>query len=406
MVKTIWASFCVMLLGATVIFYIFQRGISNMLLDLALQSNVQTFLSASMEDQRRLAELHPQEVQVYRARFESIKALRDNYLILEHSRTDMGQNFELALMSLLGTIILGSTGIYFWQHRRQARRLERLQTYLVALSEGRTDIVVADQGHDLLGRIGSMIEKTSRVLARQRQRLTNLDALSAWQEAARRHAHEIRTPLTAARMELGAMTSYVCKHAPELASRTRQLEQSVNEELDHLKEFTAAFTSFAKIGKPKLAPTVLHEMLARFSERFSEAWAHLTIRLEPGHEALVVDLDKDMVRQVLVNLCNNSALAIEPNTGVVSLKIAFEGEYPAVDVSDNGPGIPAEIRASVFKPYTTSRKIGEGMGLGLSIAQKIMLDHGGDLVLKDTGPAGTCFRLIFPRSKEDLDTWQ
>lgn len=406
MVKTLWVALCVMLLGATLIFYVFQRGISNMLLDLALQSNVQAYLADSMEDQRTLAELKPEETQHYRARFEAIKDLRDHYLILEHSRTDVGKNFELTLMSLLAVIILGSTGLYFWQHRRQARRLERLQTYLEALSEGRTNIVVEDKGNDLLGQIGHMIEKTSGVLSRQRQRLNNLDALSAWQEAARRHAHEIRTPLTAARMELGALTSYVCKHAPDLATRTRELEESVNEELDQLKEFTAAFTSFAKIGKPKLAPTHLHEMLARYCERFAEAWTHLTLRLEPGHEDFVVDIDKDMVRQVLVNLCNNSALAIEPNEGEVALKIVFEGESPAVDVRDNGPGIPPEIRASVFKPYTTSRKIGEGMGLGLSIAQKIMLDHGGDLVLVETGPSGTCFRLIFPRSKEDLDTWQ
>lgn len=406
MVKMVWVSFCVMIVAATLIFYVFQRGISNMLLDLALQSNVQTFLSQSMEDQRQLAELHPEQISEYRTRFEAIKALRDNYLILEHSREDMGQKFQLTLMSLLLGIVLSSTGFYFWQHRRQARGLEQLQTYLIALSEGRSDIAVAHKGHDLLGRIGLMIEKTSNVLARQRQRLNSLDALSAWQEAARRHAHEIRTPLTAARMELGALTSYVCKRAPELAERTRELEQSVNEELNQLKEFTAAFTSFAKIGKPKLQRTVLYDMLARYCDRFTEAWAHLALTLESGNETLEVDIDKDMVRQVLVNLCTNSALALAPNSGTVTLRIVLEGESPAVDVRDNGPGIPAELRSSIFKPYTTSRKIGEGMGLGLSIAQKIMLDHGGDLTLVDSSEKGTCFRMTFPRSKEDHDTWQ
>lgn len=405
MIKMVWVSFCLMVLGATLVFWVFQRTFSDYLVNLALHSKVQTLLSSSMDDQRKLSELDRENTKDYRARFDEIKSLREHYFVMEHTIDGLVRNFQITLTALLISILLASGGFYFWQHRRQKRRLEGLQGHLLALSEGQVDIQVADKAHDLLGQIGRMIEKTSGVMARQRKRLVKMDSLSAWQEAARRHAHEIRTPLTAARMEVNAMASYVCKRAPDLEERTRYLQESVNEELDRLKEFTAAFTSFAKIGKPKRQDTNAHAMLAKFTELFAEAWHNMNLVLAPGCEDEVVSMDKDMVRQVLVNLCNNSSLAVVKERGQVTFSLACNEETLNIDVSDDGPGIPADIRAGVFKPYTTSRKIGEGMGLGLSIAQKIMLDHGGDLTLMDTSSEGTCFRLIFPKSKEEMDSW-
>jgi C4-dicarboxylate-specific signal transduction histidine kinase len=108
-----------------------------------------------------------------------------------------------------------------------------------------------------------------------------------------------------------------------------------------------------------------------------------------------------MLRQVLVNLCDNSSLAIrasEESRGVVTLRAGEAGRNVFLDVTDDGPGVPAEIRSRVFEPYVTTRKVGEGMGLGLAISKKILLDHGGDLELLASSGAGTTFRLTFPRS--------
>ena len=99
-----------------------------------------------------------------------------------------------------------------------------------------------------------------------------------------------------------------------------------------------------------------------------------------------------MLRQVLVNLCSNSAGAGAQH---VAFWIAKNGARVLLDVRDDGTGVPPALRARVFDPYVTTRKIGEGMGLGLSISRKLMLDHGGDLVLLDTSEKGTVFRLTF-----------
>ncbi|MCP4560794.1 MAG: two-component sensor histidine kinase, partial [Bosea sp.] len=110
-----------------------------------------------------------------------------------------------------------------------------------------------------------------------------------------------------------------------------------------------------------------------------------------------------MLRQVLVNLCDNSSLALGDRRGRLELGLGSDAEGPFVEVSDDGPGIADEVRSRLFEPYTTTRTIGHGMGLGLAISKKIMLDHDGDLELLRTSEDGTTFRLTLPPCPEEMD---
>jgi two-component system C4-dicarboxylate transport sensor histidine kinase DctB len=132
-------------------------------------------------------------------------------------------------------------------------------------------------------------------------------------------------------------------------------------------------------------------MLEEFCTTFGNAWPAL--RLEENGGDAIVCVDRDMLRQVLVNLCSNSARAVNGD-GRVTFSIA-KGKAVTLDVRDNGAGVPESLRARVFDPYITTRKIGDGMGLGLSISRKVMLDHGGDLELVESSNGGTTFRLTF-----------
>lgn len=79
--------------------------------------------------------------------------------------------------------------------------------------------------------------------------------------------------------------------------------------------------------------------------------------------------------------------------------ILGSGRSVALDVSDDGHGIAESLRDRVFDPYVTTQEVGEGMGLGLSISRKILLDHGGDLQLLATSETGTTFRITFGESE-------
>ncbi|HEY4588869.1 MAG TPA: HAMP domain-containing sensor histidine kinase [Thermoanaerobaculia bacterium] len=393
------ATLCGMLLAAAVVLWLFDREISGPWFRLGVQPEITSELERSMTDQKTLARFDPQHRDLYHARFEATEALLNHFRILEHNRTGIRRRWEMILLAAVLAVLAMAGGLHLLRQGRLDARLERLRLALIALSDGQEDLEIGDRRRDVIGRIAGMIEDTSRAMARDRKRLASLKNLSGWQETARRHAHEIRTPLTAARLELTRLERLLD------SEESRQVAHSVGEELERLGRFTQQFTSFARLPQPRPQVHDLGRVVEEFVTTFAAAWPNLDLRFEPPGKPLPAALDRDMLRQVLVNLCDNSSLAIRAageERGMVTLQAGEAGSgNVCLDVADDGPGIAPEIRSRVFEPYATTRRVGEGMGLGLAICKKILLDHGGDLELRSSSGAGTTFRLTFPRRVED-----
>jgi signal transduction histidine kinase len=317
---------------------------------LAAQREVEEQLHRSLDDQKRMARLDPSSAPEARRRFESIAALLRHLRVLQITRETLVRQTQ--------ELIIGAVAL------------------LLACG------------------VAAAVERSSRRGEADRRRLRYLEHLSAWQEAARRHAHEIRTPLTAIRMEIDRLTALVPE--PLLSDEVETIRASIVREIGHLSDFTRNFTSFAAIPTPKKQPLDLQRFLADFVATFSNAWPNLALRVTGDGEPTVVSADADMLRNVLANLATNSSLALSARHGTFTLRAAREHGNGCVYVADDGPGLPPMIRARLFEPYTTSRGIGEGMGLGLAISRKILLDHGGDLDLVESTPTGTTFRLTLP----------
>jgi signal transduction histidine kinase len=387
--------------AAALVFQAFQRQLSGAWFAFGAHPDVLALIDSSLEDQTRLARLDPAHAAAYRRRFEEVRTLQTHFQVLAYNRREIVARYEQILLGVVsGIVVLAGSG-YAWRQVRQEARLAGLQTALGDLSAGRSDVRVGERRRDLIGRIAAMVEQTSRVMARDRRRLASLENLAAWQEAARRHAHEMRTPLTAARLELSRMASLLAESGSPGGDLVR-LQESVVQEIDRLGRFTQGFTSFARLPQPALARHDLGRLVGELVDLFAAAWPELTLRFAPppAPQTFAVLVDPEMLRQVLVNLCDNSALALRERgrgAGTVTFSLSVLGdEGIALDVADDGPGVPEEIRGRLFAPYTSSRRIGEGMGLGLAISRKILLDHGGDLELVRTSAEGTVFRLLFP----------
>jgi signal transduction histidine kinase len=383
-------------------FHLFQRQLSRGWFAFAVHPDVVAIVERSRDDQKLLARLDPAREAAYRHRFDQAQTLLGRLHVLDLSRREIVRRYEVVLLGLVaGLFVLAGSG-YAWRQARQQRRLGRLQEALADLAAGRTDVRVGGRRRrrDLIGRIGRMVEQTSRAMARDRRRLASLENLSAWQEAARRHAHEMRTPLAAARLELARVRDLAAAVGDEAARvELTRLQESVAQELDRLNAFTRHFTSFARLQRPALARRDLAALAGELVDLFASAWPELTLRVVPPGAPVVALVDPELLRQVLVNLADNSALAMREHGRQGTLTLSFPAlpEAVALDVADDGPGVPAELRGRLFEPYTTSRRIGEGMGLGLAIARKVLLDHGGDLELLESSAAGATFRLLFPR---------
>ncbi len=332
----------VAVIATTVLFWVLLHQISSVWLDVALRPEVRQALERSLEDQKTLRALDPAHRERYRKQFDDTRTLLNRMEVLRMNRVGLLRRFELALVLMFAIAALLAAVTLWMRYRR----------------------------------------------AQERERAEYLDRVTSLQETARRHAHEIKGPVTAARLELERFADLA--RAGVSAEELAHAHESVVEELDRLARFTREFSSFGGLGKPVLRRESLGQMIEEFCATFANAWPSLA--LQDGGGDAIVCVDRDMLRQVLVNLCSNSAKADARN---VAFSIVRNGSHVLLDLRDNGSGIPSSLRARVFDPYVTTRKVGEGMGLGLSISRKLMLDHGGDLVLLDTSEKGTTFRLIF-----------
>ncbi|HVG23507.1 MAG TPA: ATP-binding protein [Thermoanaerobaculia bacterium] len=328
--------------AASLLFWFVVHRVSNLWLDVALRPEVRQAMERSLEDQKQLRRLDPARRDVYRRRFDDMQQQLNRLEVIRMNREAMLRRFELALVAVftLGALLAAVT---LWMRYRRAQQRER---------------------------------------AEYRERVSSL------QETARRHAHEIKGPLTAARLELERFSDLARRGAGEQELMAAQ--ESVGEELERLARFTREFSSFGGIGSPQLRRESLGQLLEEFCATFASAWPPM--RLEENGGDAIVCVDRDMLRQLLVNLCTNSSRASATR---VTFAIAKAATRVMLDVRDDGSGIAESLRARVFDPYVTTRRIGEGMGLGLSISRKVMLDHGGDLELVSSSAEGTVFRVTF-----------
>jgi signal transduction histidine kinase len=298
----------------------------------------------------------------------------------------------LAALGLLLAIAAG-----FVISRRVTRPVEALTEAANRIAAGSPGVKVP--ASNATGELKTLIETFNRMtddLKSATDRLVASERIAAWQEVARRLAHEIKNPLTPIRMSLETLLA-ASQRGPTDERFMRLFSESaaaVLEEVDRLKRIVDEFSQFARLPRPVLAPLSLSELTQQVMALYAP---HDGLRylVELG-EGLEVLGDRDQLTQVLVNLVKNAEEAMAPvGGGTVTVKTFAEGRDVVLEVSDQGPGIPAELKARLFEPYVTSKP--QGTGLGLAIALRIAQEHDGRLVADDAAGRGARFRLLLPR---------
>jgi PAS domain S-box-containing protein len=154
-----------------------------------------------------------------------------------------------------------------------------------------------------------------------------------------------------------------------------------------------------------IQPTSLKELIDGVLELSRERFRMHSIRLScsPIEASLEVPCREVQIAQVVMNLLQNAFDAVSETTDEkwIEVKVHAVADRVVVSVIDSGPGVAVEIRDRIMEPFFTTKPVGKGMGLGLSLAHSIARQHGGDLTLgKDQGH--TCFLLALPLRREDL----
>jgi PAS domain S-box-containing protein len=196
-------------------------------------------------------------------------------------------------------------------------------------------------------------------------------------------AHEIGTPLNV----ISATAEYLL---PEAGPEARGQLKGIVAETERISRLVRDLLRFARGGSAGRTAVALPEALERVRSllRISLDRRRVTLRVELPPDLPVLHADPDGLHQVLLNLLVNASAAVaEGGTiGVRAQALEVDGErMVAVEVHDDGPGVPPELRERIFDPYFTTRA--EGTGLGLAVCARIVADHGGDLRV-DEGPLG------------------
>jgi signal transduction histidine kinase len=396
---TPWVALAALALAA---FLSLQRELPGTWAALGARPEVVSALQHSLDDQRRIAREHPEEAPALRARFEETRTLLNRLRIVEYSRPGLAARYRAFLWLLFGILALAAGLLYFAHRRLLESRLASLGEGLERLSRGEVDLAVAEPGRDALGRVARMIERASRTAAADRQRAARLEHLAAWQEGARRVAHEIRTPLTAALLDLARLEDRCLGEAGGRGGGGARDDaalldvERLRHEMRTIQAYVDRLATFARLPEPALQAGDLAAFVRRYVDAFREAFPPVTLSAAAGApDPLHARFDADLLRQALANLCRNAAEAAGGDRQPVRVAISWglDAGRAVLDVADDGPGIAPELRPRLFQPYFTGRSRGQGLGLGLAISRKILLDQGGDLALLDGDRPGAHFRM-------------
>ena len=241
----------------------------------------------------------------------------------------------------------------------------------------------------------SDVSDSRTTLERSRNQLRDAEKLASVGKLAASVAHEIRNPLTAIKMWLFSIQKDVggCEAIDHKFT-------IVSEEIRHLESIVRDFLEFSRPLDLKLSAMSATSVLDKTLQLIEPRIADRKIRLlrEDRSDLPMILADPEQLKQVFINLLNN-AVEVAGAGGCIRITTAVESGFDGrkmvvVRISDNGPGIPADVSRRIFEPFYTTKD--GGTGLGLCIAARIMARHQGRVVLDSSNKQGTTFGVHIP----------
>jgi len=232
--------------------------------------------------------------------------------------------------------------------------------------------------------------------------LRRADRLSALGELSAGIAHEVRNPLGS----IEGAIQILCR--PNLPDETRkEFSDLAQAEFNRLKGVVTNFLEFARPQRPQqraTTPAAILESVVRLASETAKL-AGVSIHIDLPEDVPPIMLDPEQIKQVMLNLVINAIQATPPR-GNVTLRARMKSSTLALEVEDEGKGIPRENLEKIFDPFFTTRA--DGTGLGLSIAHSIVSQHGGTIAVTRNKGEGMTFavELPFGENAQQLDTFR
>lgn len=254
---------------------------------------------------------------------------------------------------------------------------------------------IGDLGRNFNQMVSQLRESRVEIERLHRTQMSRAEHLATLGEMATGLAHEIRNPLAG----IAGVIEIIGRDLPA-TSPAHSVVKDVRQEIARINHIVTDLLQTArphppKVRKSDLNTTVEHAVMLGRQQAVAKS---VEISLHKDPTLAEVEHDSDQIHQVLLNLLLNAVQAIDTN-GKVIVTLRSEGNAAIVEVADNGRGISPDQLPNIFRPFYTTK--GDGTGLGLSLARRIVEDHQGRIDVSSTLGKGTTFSVVLPLQRTE-----
>ena len=323
-----------------------------------------------------------------------------SYRQLEVQKDDLRASSVLLFLMVTLLVLLGASWAGLYLARRVTVPIQALAEGTRAISGGdlshRVDVEADDELGvlvDSFNRMTAELESNKEALERSSRELVEAQRLAAWNEAARRIAHEIKNPLTPIRLSAERLLRKHQQRDPGLGKAVEEGVEIIVREVVTLQGMVDEFSRYARMPRPRPTQVDLERLVGDTLNLYRDLKPGVEVEGKVEEGASPAMLDPEQVRRALINLLDNAVEATEA-PGQVTVSARRENGHLQIRVADTGKGIPVASRDKLFLPYYSTK--GRGTGLGLAIVHRIVTDHNGSIRVEDNVPRGTVFTMELP----------
>ena len=309
------------------------------------------------------------------------------YYTVENQSLGIRISFALIYISLVTLLLFLSITIAIRFSSRFFISINNLITASASIGEGKLDTKVpevkADKEMEILNKnFNLMIDK----LKSQQEKLLTTERHEAWENVARKIAHEIKNPLTPIQLTIDNLKSKYLENVEDSKKNKYQENlKTIQKQIKQIENLVNEFSDFARMPKPLIKKNNLYEVINENINLLNKIDGNIKIKLtnhlsQDSH----VEFDYEQFNRLFFNLIKNSiesiqekALKIGNFDKKINIAIKRINHYIAINIFDNGIGFTNNTKKELIKPYYTTKK--KGSGLGLSIVNKIINDHNGSI---------------------------
>ncbi len=327
------------------------------------------------------------------------------YYTVEEKRSGIKISFIIIYIIIVSLLLFLSVSIAIRFSSRFFRSINNLISASQSIGSGNLDVKVPEVKTDKdLEELNKNFNLMTDRLKSQQDKLLLNERHEAWENVARKLAHEIKNPLTPIQLIIDRLKIKFDKflNKEEDKSDFNENLKTINKQIKQIENLVNEFSDFARMPKPMFKEYKLFKIIKENIKLMNEMDTSINFKVYCENENLSIHCDSEQLNRVFINLFKNSIESINEKyekkpdfTKKIDIEIIEKDDYIELFITDNGFGFDKSNLKNIVKPYFTTKK--NGTGLGLSIVNKVISDHNGTLKILPN-KYGAKINLNFPKN--------